>query len=841
MLKNLQIRSKLVAILILPLLALAVLASNQAVSRISASGAADRLARITQFGAVSITDLVDALQRERAVTNWYVASGHRRNFGTMIADRVLVNEAAHALEASVRQVDLRDYSPQLRADLTSARQELNELIASGGQRARLEDQEATVGGVSRIYDPLIAKLLDAIATVGDQESGSRPLARNLVAFVALARAKEASSQAQSLLLGVLTKRSFSSDQYPRLAALDGRRDAWLDQFQAAATPRQRTLYLHTVSGRDIDRAGRIEQQLLAARGVPASLTPEQWFFPTSARADLLHQFELGLKDDVLAAATASRSDAQRQASIVTITMALVLGLGVGLSLLQARSMARPLLVLERAALRVADEQLPGVVERLQDAGEDVDLAEVTREATAPVPIRSRDEIGRLAEAFNAVHRVAVRVAVEQAALRRSIGDIFLNLARRSQVLVDRQLELIDELEREADDDSLEQLFRLDHLATRMRRNAENLIVLSGGAVAGRRLTQPARLLDVVRGAMSEVEDYQRVELLPIDEVAVTGHAVADVVHLLAELIENATTFSPPGTQVQIAGQRAAGGYVLEIEDRGLGMSDEELLEANERLANPPTIDFAVARVLGLYVVGRLAQRHAIKVQLRHSWYGGVTALCLLPSALLIGAEAGWRREEAQELVPAQPPPDLPAGDLPVSEQVLTDWFETTSPGGAHLPLRRHAPQDAKQPAYQAPVVAEPAPAAPEQEPWMEVTQLPEPAEPQGLELLERPGPPGSPGSPGPPGLPPPNGLPRRVPRTNMAAGIAEQWLSGGSTGMTRSPEQIRSMLSTFRSGLERGRRVAAGDGFGNGDGFGGGDAGLAGPQSFDDLDGMGER
>jgi hypothetical protein len=834
MLKNLQIRSKLVAILILPLLALAVLASDQAISRISTSVEADHLARITQFGAVSLTDLVDALQRERAVTNWYVASGHRRNFGTMIADRVLVNEAAHALEASVRQVDLSDYSVQLQADLTSARRQLGDLIASGGQRARLETAVTTVSDVSQVYDPLIARLIDAIATVGDEHTTNLSLTRNLAAFVALARAKEASSQGQSLLLGVLTKGSFGADQYHQLAALDGRMGAWLEQFRAAATSRQRSLYDQTVSGRDIDRINRIEQQLLSARDVPSNLTPEQWFFPTSARADLLHQFELGLKDNVLAAATAARSEAQRQASIVTVTMALVLGLGVGLSLLQARSMARPLLVLERAALQVADEQLPGVVERLQDAGEDVDLAEITREATAPVPIRSRDEIGRLAEAFNAVHRVAVRVAVEQAALRRSIGDIFLNLARRSQVLVDRQLELIDELEREADDDSLEQLFRLDHLATRMRRNAENLIVLSGGAVAGRRLTQPARLVDVVRGAMSEVEDYQRVELLPIDEVAVTGHAVADVVHLLAELIENATSFSPPGTQVQIAGQRAAGGYVLEIEDRGLGMSDEELLEANGRLANPPAIDFAVARVLGLYVVGRLAQRHAIKVQLRHSWYGGVTALALLPSSLLTGPKAEWRRASGAvpELVPPEPDHDLPAPDLPVSEQIVSDWFEAGSPGGAHLPLRRHAPQGAVQPGYPAPLVTEPPPSAPSQQ-WLGAQEPPGAPEP--------PGPPELPEPPEPPELPPPAGLPRRVPRTNMASGISEQWIPPERTSLTRSPEQIRAMLSTYRSGLERGRRMAAGE---NGGFNGAGRAGPAGQQPFDDFDGfdgMGEH
>src|SRR6266536_1808203 len=648
MLKNLQIRSKLVAILILPLLALAILASDQAISRISASVSADRLARITQFGAVSLTDLVDALQRERAVTNWYVAGGHRRNFGTMIADRVLVNEAAHALEASVRQVDLSNYSGPLQADLTSTRRQLGDLIAPGGQ------------------------------------------------------------------------------------------SAWLEQFRAAATQPQRNLSAQTVSGRDIDRINRIEQQLLAARGggndVPADLTPEQWFFPTSARADLLHQFELGLKDNVLAAATTSRSDAQRQATIVTVAMALVLGLGVGLSLLQARSMARPLLVLERAALKVADEQLPGVVERLQDADDDV---------------------------------------------------------------------------------SLEQLFRLDHLATRMRRNAENLIVLSVGAVAGRRLTQPARLVDVVRGAMSEVEDYQRVELLPIDEIAVTGHAVADVVHLLAELIENATSFSPPGTQVQIAGQRAAGGYVLEIEDRGLGMSDDELLEANGRLASPPAIDFAVARVLGLYVVGRLAQRHAIKVQLRHSWYGGVTALALLPSSLLTGPQAPWRRapSEAPELVAPEPDHDLPAPDLPVSAQIVSDWFEAGSSGGAHLPLRRHAPQGAVQPVYPAPLVTEPPPAAPSPE---------SPRSPGAPESL------GPPGPQGPPELPPPapSGLPRRVPRINMASGITDQWIPPEPSGLTRSPEQISAMLSTYRSGLERGRRMAAGD-------SGNGGAGPVGQPPFD--------
>jgi HAMP domain-containing protein len=903
MLRNLQIRSKLVAILILPLLALAVLASSLAVSRISASTSADRLARITQFGASSLTDLVDALQRERAVTNGYVASGHKRNFGTMIADRVLVNEAGHALDTSVRQVDLADYPPALRADLASARSQLARLLAPGGQRSRLERPDAAVSDVSRVYDPLIDRLIATIAGIGATDTGSSPLTRNLAAFAALARAKEAASQSQSLVLAVLTKRSFSPDEYRQFAALDGRQSAWLEQFRAAADPRQQALFSRTVGGRDIDRIAAIEQRLLAARSVPSDLTPQAWFFPTSARADLLHQAELGIKDDVLTAAAASRSSARQQATAVTVTMALILALGIGLSLLLARSMARPLLVLERTARAVADEQLPGVVGRLQDAGEDADLVALTREGTAPVPIRSRDEIGRLAEAFNAVHQVAVRVAVEQAALRRSIGDMILNLARRSQSLIDRQLELIDDLEREADDDDLEQMFKLDHLATRMRRNAENLIVLSGGADAARRLAQPVPLVDVVRAAMSEVEDYQRVELLPIDDASVTGRAVADVVHLLAELIENATAFSPPGTKVQIATQEAANGYVLEIEDRGLGMSDDELLNANHRLASPPAIDFAVSRVLGLYVVGRLARRHAIKVQLRHSWYGGVTALVLLPAGLIsLPAGAGplpearpvdapellapvrsswpagdggsWSlagQSSADQLGPADPvwadptevigmplravesiearaeasgQVELGVERLPIFERARSDWFDTSA--AAYVPLRRHAPQQAPLPARPAPpplhvVPAADAPGAPPASPPPHEQAPPDGHHPSGApEVLPIRG---------------SAGLPRRNPRAAMAEGLASPAPPPRPTRerSARTPEEIRAMLSSYSSGLERGRRMAGGgDGAGHdgiaanagpagdpGSGFhhGNGDGGAERGWPYDDPDG----
>src|SRR4029453_799764 len=282
---------------------------------------------------------------------------------------------------------------------------------------------------------------------------------------------------------------------------------------------------------------------------------------------------------------------------------------------------------------LAGAGVPGLVDKLQHPKDPRKLDVIPE----PVAVQSNDEIGQVSTAFNSVHRVAIQVATEQAALRKSIGDMFLNLARRSQSLIDRQLELIDDLERtEADPDALDNLFKLDHLATRMRRNAEALIVLSGAEPA-RRWSQPVPLVDVVRAALAEVEDYNRVELLPIDDIGVAGQAVSDVVHLLAELIENATSFSPPGTKVQVAGQQVSNGYVLEIEDRGLGMSDDELVEANERLANPPMVSFPLSRSLGLYVVARLAQRYNIKVQLRHSWYGGITALVLLPPTVAVRA------------------------------------------------------------------------------------------------------------------------------------------------------------------------------------------------------------
>ena len=259
----------------------------------------------------------------------------------------------------------------------------------------------------------------------------------------------------------------------------------------------------------------------------------------------------------------------------------------------------------------------------------------------------RTRRGRSYEALGTVHRAALRAAIERAELASGISGVFVNLARRSQVLVHRQLSLLDSMERRADDpNELSDLFRLDHLTTRMRRHAESLIILSGAA-PGRAWRMPVSLTNVVRAAVSEVEDYARVEVRQLPDAAVIGTAVADLTHLLAEVVENAAQFSPPHTKVRVTGEPVGNGYALEIEDRGLGMGRETLAEANRRIEQSEALDLFDSDRLGLFVVSRLAARHGIKVHLRTSPYGGTTAVVLLPTALLQSSAA--RRPQAHPM------------------------------------------------------------------------------------------------------------------------------------------------------------------------------------------------
>ncbi|MDT0327750.1 sensor histidine kinase [Nocardiopsis lambiniae] len=353
-------------------------------------------------------------------------------------------------------------------------------------------------------------------------------------------------------------------------------------------------------------------------------------------------------DEALNAAALTRAEAQRSVLVAvtgSLGVAAVIIVVFLLARRSSRSLTGRLLRLRDDANDLAEKRLPELMERLH-RGERVET-----EAALPLMATSDDEIGDVAHAFNTAQRAAVNEAVQQTELRQGINRVFLNIAHRSQTLIHRQLRLLDKMEREQEDpEQLAQLFKLDHLATRSRRNAENLLIL-GGEAPGRTWHRPMPLIDVLRGAISESGDYTRVKRERIARVHLNGPAVADVIHLVAELVDNAAMFSPPHTHVRLSSDDVPNGVTIEIEDRGLGMTEEELASANRLLADPP--EFDVMRLnekmrLGLFVVSHLAHRHGIKVHLRPSPYGGVQAIVLLPHDLISGERTSLPVAEEQD-------------------------------------------------------------------------------------------------------------------------------------------------------------------------------------------------
>ncbi|MFF1719684.1 nitrate- and nitrite sensing domain-containing protein [Streptomyces sviceus] len=377
------------------------------------------------------------------------------------------------------------------------------------------------------------------------------------------------------------------------------------------------------------------RQALAKDGI----TAENWWAVNTLKYNAYRQIETDLADTAVNEAATIADNAKRDAFIVGAAVVVALLLAFILAGAVARQMSRAMRQLRNAAFGIAEQRLPMLVDQLSrtDPGR-VD----TR--VAPIPITTKDEIGEVARAFDQVHREAVRLASEQALLRGNINAIFTNLSRRNQSLIEGQLTLITDLENnEADPDQLENLFRLDHLATRMRRNGENLLVLAGEE-PGRRWDQPVPLVDVLRAASSEVEQYERIELSGVPEAEIHGRAVTDLVHLLAELLENATTFSSPQTKVRVTATRLPDGRIMiEIHDKGIGLTAEDFADINHKLANPPTVDAAISQRMGLFVVGRLSDRHGIRVQLRPSGeQAGTTSLVMLPDAITHGGGGDYQ-------------------------------------------------------------------------------------------------------------------------------------------------------------------------------------------------------
>ena len=495
------------------------------------------------------------------------------------------------------------------------------------------------------------------------------LSNDVVTLTALARAEDQASEQRGTLFAALTAQQFPPQGLQALQSEQAQEAAAEQDFQSSATLPEQQLFQNTVSGPKVDQAAFEEQVATQTSnngsvsiGMPAAAAPSAWFTNMTATVQDMRVVENNLISSILDRSRSLQSSATRSAVITSVITLVLLILVLLITTVVARSMIRPLRRLREDALDIAGTRLPDMVRRLSETEGSDESVEIE-----PIAVSSTDEIGEVARAFDQVHREAVRLAADEAMLRGNLNAMFVNLSRRSQSLIERQISLIDSLEQgEQDSGRLSSLFRLDHLATRMRRNSENLLVLAGHE-ASRRWSQPVPLVDVLRAAISEIEQYERVVLNVQPGITVVGQAVNDVVHLVAELVENATTFSPEDTQVYVSGQPlTSGGVLLDVTDGGVGISDQEMGHANWRLDNPPVVDVGVSRRMGLFVVGRLAARHGVRVRLRHASSGGLTALVWLPDTVAAQEGAPLGRLRRFEVGDYGPNPSLSAPPAPAA-------------------------------------------------------------------------------------------------------------------------------------------------------------------------------
>ena len=788
-LRDARIRSKLALILVVPVAAVIALATVRLISVGEGAFDATRARSLTAL-SIDVSALTQDLQAERMAAAAYLAAPQ---------------QPADAYNLRVRQTQQRvdeyraergrigDVPTALRDRLAAIDDHLATL--DGTRQEVLDRRQMAVAEAVLRYGVILTDLVsygDGLAQLPGDES----LADSRRAVAAFARAKASVAEEEAVAFTALTAGQLDSEQFSSfVATLTGQQEA-LVAFSLAADPVQRALVDSTVSGDAVGLADRVATDITRSVGQRPLVTAQDATAAIGAVNDLMRWAEIQLQDRLLQQADQARSDVIRQAVVESILVLLTLIIAVSLAVVLARSLNHSLRRLREGALSVANHDLPDAVQRLQNMGSvgDGGVDEIVRQVRDPIQLNTRDEVGQVALAFNVVHREAVRVAAEQAALRTSVSAMFLNLARRSQTLVDRMIGELDAIERgEEDPKRLAQLFELDHLATRMRRNDENLLVLAGADSAAPRHDN-ALVVDVLRAAQSEVELYNRIEFGTVDtDISVAAHAVNDVVRLVAELLDNATRFSPPNTTVVADGRRIRDYVLIQIEDRGLGLTDDQLDSLNRRLAAPPSVDVAAFRLMGLAVVSRLASRYGIRVELRRNVEGGTVAQVTLPAATVVlpsnrgreqvahpAASADGRGADAAHAAPATA--EQFAGAATTAATLPDQWRQPagTRPVAVAAGLARHHPGRPGGWLHRSALDHAPAPAAPAPAP---VAPLP-PARPRHSN--------GAGASPGSPTVayPTVDPLPRRGsdPGRRRSAGVGAQGLrSGRSPGRAPWP------------------------------------------------------
>ncbi|GII62907.1 hypothetical protein Skr01_29920 [Sphaerisporangium krabiense] len=771
-----SIRFKITALLVIPLLSLAALwifgaavTTRESANLLSVSALYDNIGRPAE-------DLTIALQHEHVLSAEYLGARSQRNRDALIEQRQRTDEYRERMRRLALGPDAQQAlsTPAMRTGFADAMAAMDRLDAT---RSAVDVGSVDLPALTREFakfSDAMQRLVTSMSVVNDVSIQQRT--RGLIA---MAYSKEFLTRERALASGALIAgRTMHPTERRLFARLVTTRRFLFDQALTELPAGVREPFATLAASGSFHRLTAMEDALLAGPGLEYS---HEQLRSITDEVDGSYQRTLTQAGETLVAAARPMA----VGSFVRAGIAGVLGLlAVVTSLIVAvrvgSGLSRELRELRNSATDLAGVRLPRLIDRLR-RGEQVDA-----DAEAPpITVRSTTtEVRDVGTAFGTVQRTAVHSAAEQARVRDTSGKVLRNLARRNQTLLQAQLKVLDGLQRSVEDpDILRELFRVDHLTTRMRRHAEGLVVLAGGN-PGRTYRDDVAAIDALRAAVAEVEDYTRVRVLPMPNVTIARDAAADVIHLCAELVENATRFSPAATDVTVRGELVARGLAVEIEDRGLGLTDEEQWALNAKLSSPPEFDPTETDRLGLHVVARLAARHDIRVELRASAYGGTTAIVLLPDSLTTVHRADTTRPPIRALTPV-PTPDartsvparLPAPDpgAETSDPTPLPDPETQASGPAHLPGKAPKPGDA----------------------------APDPSSPS--ESSDSPDSSGSAGSTGSPG----GGLPRRVRKKSPAA--QPQWERPG-TPEERSPEEARALLSSLQSGWRRGRAAGEQDG-----------------------------
>jgi signal transduction histidine kinase len=628
-LRNWPVSTRLIAVIVLALL-MGLVFGGLRVS--SAADSADEFGRVSQLAVLGqqITGLVQALEDERDQTSGVVpvtdTGALAGAYRATNAEAAKVKSLAAGIGGSF-PANIQTRVATVVSDITGLKADRIEAQASGSALA-----------VIAAYATPIADMIDLNGQIAQGTSDST-LVNDVQTLNALSLAKDQAAQQRALLFNAFKQNIFADGEQQALNTAISEQLTDLTAFKTTATAAEQSAYNDTVAGPKFNEAENISIYIQGAGGslgigagalnISQKDAPTAWYQVQSGTVDDMQQVELGVARNIVARAQSLQNSAQGDALFTAIVTAVILLLVLLATVAVARSLVGPLRRLREGALNIATVELP---ERVRLLGETPDAS--TSLEVSPIDVLSADEIGQVARAFDQVHSEAIRLASNEAMLRNSFNAMFVNLSRRSQSLIERLVRMIDSLEQnEGDPERLSNLFAMDHLVTRMRRNSENLLLLAGHESA-RKWSEPVSLADVARAATSEIEQYSRVTLKIQPGIAVTGPAVSDVVHLLAEVIENATIFSAKDTPVHVAAQElTSGGVLIEVSDSGVGIPEARLAEMNWRLDNPPVIDVSVSRHMGLFAVARLAERHGVRVRLRPRSPHGLTALVWLPDSV----------------------------------------------------------------------------------------------------------------------------------------------------------------------------------------------------------------